>query len=218
MIVVDDGSTDDTAAACAHYPFAQLIRVPNGGLSAARNVGLHAASGEIVAYVDADVRVDSSWLTYLVQPFVTSDAVAAGGPNVAPPDDCWFAQCVARAPGAPNHVMFDDRIAEHIPGCNFAVRRTALLEIGGFDPIFLRAGDDVDVCWRLQSRGGEIAYSAVGAGLAPPPGHAVGLLAAAGGLRRRRSVAPRAASPSFLAFGRVAGAGASTARFRSSSR
>ena len=69
---------------------------------------------------------------------------------MAPPDDNWFAQCVARAPGAPNHVMLDDRVAEHIPGCNLAVRRTALLEIGGFDPVFVRAGDDVDVCWRLQ--------------------------------------------------------------------
>jgi GT2 family glycosyltransferase len=160
VIVVDDGSTDDTAARAAAYSFVQLIRVPNGGLSAARNVGLHAARGDVVAYVDADVRVDSLWLTHLVQPFVISSAVAAGGPNVAPLDDGWFAQCVARAPGAPNHVMIDDRIAEHIPGCNLAVRRTALLEIGGFDPIFVRAGDDVDVCWRLQSRGGEIAYSA----------------------------------------------------------
>ena len=160
VIVVDDGSTDDTAARAAAYSFVHLIRVPNGGLSAARNVGLHAAGGEVVAYIDADVRVDSLWLSHLVQPFVTSGAVAAGGPNVAPRDDCWFAQCVARAPGAPNHVMFDDRTAEHIPGCNLAVRRTALLEIGGFDPVFLRAGDDVDVCWRLQSRGGQIAYSA----------------------------------------------------------
>src|SRR4029079_3166296 len=52
-----------------------------------------------------------------------------------------------------------DRQAEHIPGCNFAVRREALSAIGGFDPIFLRAGDDVDVCWRLQDGGGWIAFA-----------------------------------------------------------
>jgi GT2 family glycosyltransferase len=159
VIVVDDGSTDDTALLTRAYPEVQLIQIANGGLSAARNVGLHAARGEIVVYVDADVRVERSWLTYLVQPFVTSDAVAAGGPNVVPADDDWFAQCVARSPGGPNHVLLDDRMAEHVPGCNFAVRREALLAAGGFDPIFLRAGDDVDACWRLQDRGGRIAFS-----------------------------------------------------------
>jgi GT2 family glycosyltransferase len=159
IIVVDDGSTDATASRVRRYSKARLIQTPNNGLSAARNVGLHAASGEIVTYIDADVRVDSLWLIHLVQPFVRSTAVATGGPNVAPSDDGWFSQCVARAPGAPNHVMFDDRHAEHIPGCNFAARRDALLAIGGFDPIFLRAGDDVDVCWRLQDGGGWIAFA-----------------------------------------------------------
>jgi len=159
IIVVDDGSTDDTALRVHRHSRAQLIQTPNSGLSTARNVGLDAASGDVVAYVDADVRVDPLWLMHLVQPFVTSTAVAAGGPNVAPSDDGWFSQCVARAPGAPSHVMFDDRQAEHIPGCNFAARREALLAIGGFDPIFLRAGDDVDVCWRLQDRGGWIAFA-----------------------------------------------------------
>jgi GT2 family glycosyltransferase len=159
VIFVDDGSTDDTAARVGAYPWVRFIQTANGGLSAARNIGLDAARGDIVVYVDSDVRVDPSWLTYLVQPFVSSDAVAAGGPNVVPRDDGWFAQCVARAPGAPNHVLLDDRIAEHVPGCNFAVRREALVAIGGFDPIFVRAGDDVDVCWRLQERGGRIAFS-----------------------------------------------------------
>jgi O-antigen biosynthesis protein len=45
------------------------------------------------------------------------------------------------------------------PGCNLAVRREALLAIGGFNPIYLRAGDDVDVCWRLQARGGTIGFA-----------------------------------------------------------
>ena len=65
-------------------PDVRVIDIPNGGLSAARNVGLAAATGEIVAYTDADVRVDPDWLTYLVQPFVTSDVVGSGGPNVVP--------------------------------------------------------------------------------------------------------------------------------------
>ena len=56
-------------------------------------------------------------------------------------------------------MLLDDRIAEHVPGCNMAFRRDALLAIGGFNPIYLRAGDDVDVCWRLQARGWKIGFA-----------------------------------------------------------
>jgi hypothetical protein len=58
--------------------------------------------------------------------------------------------------------MLTDRVAEHVPGCNMAFHRWALEEIGGFDAIFTRAGDDVDVCWRLQERGYKIGFSPAG--------------------------------------------------------
>ena len=160
VIVVNDGSRDRTGEIARAHPRVRLIDIENSGLSAARNVGLAHATGAIVAYTDADTRVDSDWLTFLVQPFLTSDAVGAGGPNVVPPDDPPMAQCIARAPGGPTHVLLDDRTAEHVPGCNMAFRREALEAIGGFNPTYLRAGDDVDVCWRLQARGWRIGFAA----------------------------------------------------------
>jgi GT2 family glycosyltransferase/sugar lactone lactonase YvrE len=159
IIVVNDGSRDRTREIARSHSGVRVIDIPNGGLSAARNVGLKEALGEIVAYTDADTRVDRDWLTYLVQPFLTSDVVGSGGPNVVPADDPPMAQCIARAPGAPTHVLLDDRIAEHVPGCNMAFRKDALVEIGAFNPIYLRAGDDVDVCWRLQARGWRIGFA-----------------------------------------------------------
>ena len=160
IILVNDGSRDRTSEIGHAHPRVKVIDIPNGGLSAARNVGLAAATGEIVAYTDADTRVDRDWLTFLVQPFLRSDVAGSGGPNVVPADDPPIAQCIARAPGGPTHVLLDDRIAEHVPGCNMAFRRDALLSIGGFNPIYLRAGDDVDVCWRLQARGWKIGFAA----------------------------------------------------------
>ena len=159
VIVVNDGSQDATASIAHRFAGVRVIDMPKGGLSAARNVGLAAATGEIVAYTDADVRVDADWLTYLVQPMLISDVAGVGGPNVVPKDDPWVAQCVARAPGGPSHVMLDDRIAEHVPGCNMAFRRDALLSIDGFNPVYLRAGDDVDICWRLQAKGLHIGFA-----------------------------------------------------------
>ncbi len=160
IVVVNDGSRDRTGDIARAHPGVTLIEVPNGGLSAARNIGLSHATGEIIAYTDADTRVDPDWLTFLVQPFLTSEVVGSGGPNVVPADDPPMAQCIARAPGGPTHVLLDDRIAEHVPGCNMAFRRDALLAIRGFNPIYLRAGDDVDVCWRLQARGWKIGFAA----------------------------------------------------------
>ena len=159
IILVNDGSKDRTSEIGHSFSKVRVIDTPNAGLSAARNVGLAEATGEIVAYTDADTRVDRDWLTFLVQPFLTSDVVGSGGPNVVPPDDPPIAQCIARAPGGPTHVLLDDRIAEHVPGCNMAFRRDALLAIDGFNPTYLRAGDDVDVCWRLQARGWKIGFA-----------------------------------------------------------
>ncbi len=159
IILVNDGSRDATGEIGRRHPRVRVIDTPNAGLSAARNVGLAEATGQIVAYTDADTRVDRDWLTYLVQPFLTSDVVGSGGPNVVPPDDPPMAQSIARAPGGPTHVLLDDRIAEHVPGCNMAFRREALLAVGGFNPVYLRAGDDVDVCWRLQARGWKIGFA-----------------------------------------------------------
>jgi O-antigen biosynthesis protein len=159
IILVNDGSRDRTGEIARARLRVRVIDMPNRGLSAARNVGLAAASGEIVAYTDADTCADRDWLTFLIQPFLVSDVVGSGGPNVVPGDDPPMAQCIARAPGGPTHVLLDDRIAEHVPGCNMAFRRSALLAIGGFNPIYLRAGDDVDVCWRLQGRGWRIGFA-----------------------------------------------------------
>ncbi len=54
IIVVDDGSTDDTQAVLGRYPEVACIRQPNGGLSNARNTGIKAARGEWIALLDAD--------------------------------------------------------------------------------------------------------------------------------------------------------------------
>ena len=157
-ILVDDGSTDASAEIAGANGF-RVISTPNRGLSSARNTGLEAATGEIIAYIDDDAAPDPHWLTYLAHTFAQTACVAAGGPNLAVPGDGLVADAVAAAPGNPNHVLISDREAEHIPGCNSAFRADALRAIGGFDPGFQVAGDDVDVCWRLQESGYTISYS-----------------------------------------------------------
>ncbi|MSU37221.1 MAG: glycosyltransferase [Pedosphaera sp.] len=163
VILVDDGSTDGTAAIASRFPaIRQICHEQNRGLSAARNSGINAATGEIIAFTDSDCRADEDWLHYLIGDLLRQGGVGIGGHNFLPPDDSPIAAAVMASPGGPAHVLLDDEQAEHIPGCNMAFYKTSLDEIGGFNPVFRAAGDDVDVCWRLQERGGLLGFSPSG--------------------------------------------------------
>lgn len=157
VIVVDDGSTDDTLQIAAKYPV-RIISTANRGLSAARNTGMKAATGSIVAYIDDDAWPDPHWLQYLAWTFLSTPYAAVGGPNIPPPDDGPIAECVAHAPGGPAHVLISAREAEHIPGCNCSFRKECLEAVGGFDQVFRTAGDDVDLCWRLMEQGWKLGF------------------------------------------------------------
>lgn len=159
VIVVDDGSTDHTKEIVALHPWVQVIHQSNQGLSVARNIGAAASTGEIIAYTDSDCMADPDWLFYLVGTLLSGDYAGVGGPNISPPAENWHQACVAAAPGGPSHVLLTDVIAEHIPGCNMAFHRWAFDRIGGFDPEYRKAGDDVDFCWRLQQENLVIAFS-----------------------------------------------------------
>ena len=163
VLLVDDGSTDTTPQICSNYTGKiRYIRQENHGLSVARNTGIAAAQGEIVAFTDSDCRADEDWLFYLVGDLITSRFTGIGGHNFLPPEDSPVAAAVLVSPGGPAHVMINDRLSEHVPGCNMAFYRWALEEIGGFDSIYRQAGDDVDVCWRLQQRGYRIGFNPAG--------------------------------------------------------
>ncbi|HEX9794818.1 MAG TPA: glycosyltransferase [Planctomycetota bacterium] len=159
VLLVDDGSTDSTGAIAREFGV-EVVATENRGLSAARNTGWQHARGEIVAYIDDDAWPDPHWLHYLVHRIESGGFAGAGGPNRIPRGDGPIAECVANAPGGPNHVLVDDRTAEHIPGCNMAFRRDCLAAVDGFDPQFRAAGDDVDLCWRIQEAGWRIGYHA----------------------------------------------------------
>lgn len=158
VIVVDDGSTDGTQKAVENYEYVTLIRAEHGGLSRARNLGAAAATGEIFAYTDDDCEVDPSWLYWIARGYAEQDADALGGANIPPVPEEEDEAVVAAAPGAPSHVMLNDRDAEHIPGCTLTVTRKAFEAIGGFSDVYRVAGDDVDFSWRLEDAGFKIGF------------------------------------------------------------
>ncbi len=164
VLVIDDGSTDGTRGELERFAARNSHRMAfvtqeHAGLSVARNRGAELAKGEILAFIDDDACADSRWLRFLAVAY-GNDAghVAIGGPNIFPAATSWKEACVAAAPGRPHHVMLNETCAEHIPGVNLSVRKDAFFAVGGFDPCFRRAGDDVDFCWRVIDAGCSIGF------------------------------------------------------------
>ena len=159
VLVCDDGSSDRTREIAERSGFT-VLALPHGGLSAARNAGLARSTGDIVAYLDADAACQPEWPYHLTFAFEDPRVAAVGGPNLPFPEAGLVERAVALSPGGPAEVLVSDTRAEHVPGCNMAFRRSALINVGGFYPAYTAAGDDVDVCWKLLDQGGEIAFSA----------------------------------------------------------
>lgn len=154
VLVIDDGSTDGTPKIARAFDFVRYHRQEPAGLSAARNRGMELATGTVIAYTDDDCIAHPDWLLHLSHAFTNEEVLAAGGPNIPPPPRNRVERVVAAAPGAPAHVLLTDSDAEHLPGCNLAIRKDALMRIDGFTEDFTTAGDDVDICWRLREHGG----------------------------------------------------------------
>jgi hypothetical protein len=159
IVAVDDGSTDRTPEILDGLEGIRVVRQENRGLSAARNAGIEASTGEIVAFTDSDCVVDRDWLYHLVRTMERGGFAGAGGPNLTPDRDTMLRRAIALAPGHATHVLLDEFEAEHVPGCNMAFRKEILVEIDGFDPQFRTAGDDVDAIWRMHDKGYRVGFS-----------------------------------------------------------
>ena len=148
ILVVDNGSTDDTRAIVGKFSVA-LLTENTPGSAAARNRGLHAARGAVVAHLDADTLPTRRWLAEIAAPFsdpsVTQVAGRMLGYRPSTPAECYYARCFLDCEAA-------NANAEGFPfaaAANMAVRRDAALAIGGWDETF-RVGQDVDLSYRLR--------------------------------------------------------------------
>jgi O-antigen biosynthesis protein len=158
VIVVDDGSTDSTAA-IAEAAGVRTLKLTHRGLAAARNAGLAAARGEIVAYIDADAEADRDWLYHLSEALTRRNVAAVGGQNFAPAPASMVERAIAAAPGQPAEVRLGDQDLAQLCGCSMAIARSRVSLNPAFDLGFTTAGDDVDFSWRLRGEGLTLAHA-----------------------------------------------------------
>ncbi len=169
VVLVNNGSTDGSqellrAFSRRHTPEgAQVVEEPRPGISLARNAGIRQARGEILAWTDSDCAPDPAWLRYLIEPFAESRVGAVAGRVLpAPAASVVELFCGLYTFITPSHRTCHVRWTPWTggyAGANFAVRRSLLEELGGYDETIAYGGDDYDLCARLYSRRHSIAYA-----------------------------------------------------------
>lgn len=154
VIICDNGSTDGLRAHLANHPLAERLRLRyldasgRSGPSYARNVGIAAAAGDFLAFIDADDRVHPGWLSGMIKAAADFDAVGGASeveslnsPKVA----TW------RPMPAPDKLL-ETHYLPFANGNNIGFWRSTLDRIGGYDEDLI-TGEDVDISWRVQQSG-----------------------------------------------------------------
>jgi len=169
IVLVDDGSTDGTAQVAralagewgAWGGRMRIVEKPNGGPASARNAGLRVATGEIVAFTDADCVAAADWLEQVVGTLVADGGAAgAGGPiaNVLPRG--WVARFLDTT------AFYRHRVrrgaVDYLLTANVAFRREALAVVGGFSETEGAWGEDADLSFRLRQAGYRLLLASAG--------------------------------------------------------
>ena len=178
ILVVDNAPSDDrTKDIVTAIPSICYTRELKAGLDFARNHALHAATGELLAFLDDDVTVDRQWLNGLKEAWAENPDAAAFTGLVLPYELETEAQILFEQRGGFRRGFEKIRYGQTMPnnpsypcgagifgaGCNMAFRRSALLELGGFDEALdtgkpLPGGGDLDIFYRVVRAGYPLVY------------------------------------------------------------
>lgn len=171
IVVVDDGSSDDTVAMLATYGDRVRVvrRAVNGGFSAACNDGAAATSGEHLIFLNNDTVPQPGWLAALERYAAAHPAAAVIGCKLLHPDDsiqhagavvCQdrYTRHIYKGFPAAHPAVNRSRRYQIVTGAAMLVRRTAFAQAGGFDTAFVNAYEDHDLCLRLGELGHEVHY------------------------------------------------------------
>jgi len=179
IIVVDDGSSDDTVARIAHLPFEVTVlqHDHSRGFTAAANSGIREARGDLVLLLNSDTEVPAEGLDPMLRAFAEDDRLGIAGAQLSFPDGSpqwsggrqptmlWLFALASGLPGVLAHLPGYRRLkplagAPHrvdwVTGAALAVRRSVLADIGVLDERFRFYCQDLDLCLRARAHGWKV--------------------------------------------------------------
>jgi glycosyltransferase involved in cell wall biosynthesis len=156
LLIVDNASRDGTARSIKRFPV-QYLWEGRRGPAAARNRGVTASRGEIVAFTDADCVVTTGWLRDLVRGFDDDAVAGVAGAIMSYPPETPAQRYMARRKHCWQAPAVHSRSLPYAATANAAFRRTTFDQIGLFDPRFTRA-QDKDFGRRFFDAGLQLRY------------------------------------------------------------
>jgi len=156
IIIVDDGSTDNSLEIAKKYPVKVVSQV-NKGLASARNAGIMNAKGDYCLFLDADDMLLDNCVKRILEAIdknsgLTNEGLMFGQPDIIAPSFKCFGLSQQEVILMPNPTIEDFKTANRIGYCS-AIKRSALLEVGGYNPKMTWGAEDYDLWFDLLKRG-----------------------------------------------------------------
>ncbi|MDO8428056.1 MAG: glycosyltransferase [Candidatus Diapherotrites archaeon] len=159
VIVVDDGSTDQTTGIVNKFKTTKLIQQKNSGPALARNTGAKLASGEVLIFTDSDCVPEKNWLNEMLQPFEDQSISGVQGAYKTHQKE-WMAQFVQLEIEERYERMKKSKQLDWIGTYSAGYRKSIYLQEKGFDEQFSKAsGEDSDLSYRLQEKGFKLIFN-----------------------------------------------------------
>jgi len=157
IIIVDDGSTDDTQEIIKKYPVTYIYQ-SNSGPAKARNTGWRSARGEVICFTDSDCIPHKEWVKRLTNKFASEAIGAVAGSYEIASKKNLLAQCIHEEI-IERHLRMPEQI--HVFGSyNVAIKREVLERVGGFNEGYRYAsGEDNDLSYRILKAGYKICFA-----------------------------------------------------------
>ena len=158
IIVVDDGSSDQTAQIIRSYPKIRYVHQTNAGPAAARNHGAKEARGQILAFTDSDCIPHKDWLSNLMLGFVEKNVAVVMGSYGIANRSSLLARCVYKEIIFRHKKLLPD-FPKVFGSYNFCVKKDIFDQVGGFNTSYRQAsGEDNDLSYKIISSGGLIYF------------------------------------------------------------